>query len=169
MVSIRQILPDEGAAFRAIRFQAIQDSPLAFGSTLVDLQAQPPQYWEDRATSGAAGSENVIFVAADGGPWVGIAAGFIDESAPERRADLVSMWVQPTYRKHGVGQLLVERIIVWATEREARRVVLWVTRRNDAAISLYQRCGFRETGEAQPLPSRPGVVENQMVLDLPRA
>lgn len=164
-VSVRRIRPDEGPAFRAIRLQAMRDSPQAFGSTLTETQARPDAYWEGRARSGAEARENVLFVAEDVDRWVGIVAGFIDDATATRSVALVSLWVHPAYRGQGVGRQLVGQIVAWAREREARRVVLWVTQGNDAATSLYQRCGFRATGNSQPLPSHPDLLEQEMTLD----
>jgi ribosomal protein S18 acetylase RimI-like enzyme len=48
----------------------------------------------------------------------------------------------------------------------ASEVVLWVADHNDAARRLYERLGFRPTGESQPLPSNPARSESRMRLPL---
>ena len=164
-VSVRRIRPDEGPAFRAVRLQALQDSPQAFGSTLAETQARPDTYWEGRARSGAEGHENVLFLAEDGDRWVGVAGGFVNGATAARSVDLVSMWVHPAYRGRGVGRRLVDQVVVWARERGAERVDLWVTRGNGPATLLYEQCGFRATGSTQPLPSHPDLLEQEMTLD----
>jgi GNAT superfamily N-acetyltransferase len=164
--SVRRIRPDEGPAFRAIRLEAIAESPTAFGSTLAEIEGRPAHYWDERARTGAAGDENVLVVADEGGRWVGIAGGFLVESADARTADLVSMWVHPAHRGRQVGRRLVEHVATWARDRRARHLVLWVTEGNDTAITLYARCGFIVTGATQPLPSHPNLREQEMVLDL---
>ena len=61
---------------------------------------------------------------------------------------------------------LVEAISGWAQACGARRLTLWVTARNDPAVALYQRCGFRPTGLTKPLPHTPTHVECEMMRDL---
>jgi GNAT superfamily N-acetyltransferase len=165
-VSIRRTRPDEGPAFRAIRLEAIRESPTAFGSTLAETAARPLEYWQDRVRRGATGSESVLFAAVDGERWIGVVGGFVDDSTDARSVDLVSMWVHPEHRGQGVGRRLVEQVVAWAKERSARRVVLWLTEGNDRAVTLYRRSGFRETGETQPHPSRPDLAERRMVMEL---
>lgn len=164
--SIRRIRPDEGPALRTIRLQAIADSPIAFGSTLAETEGRPAEYWEGRARGAAAGQDNILFVAEDAGTWVGLAGGYVDDERADASPDLISMWVHPAYRGRGIGRRLVEQVVLWAREREAPRVVLWVTEGNDSAAGLYARCGFRDTGGRQPLPSHPGMVEREMELRL---
>jgi ribosomal protein S18 acetylase RimI-like enzyme len=45
-------------------------------------------------------------------------------------------------------------------------VVLWVADHNTAARFLYERVGFRPTGERQPLPSNPALTESLLRLPL---
>jgi hypothetical protein len=42
----------------------------------------------------------------------------------------------------------------------------WLTDTNRAARTLYERCGFKATGERQPLPSDPARSEIEMMLPL---
>lgn len=165
-VLVRRIRSTEGGRFRAIRLRAVADSPGAFGSTLAEIEARPTQYFHDRAAAGAEGEESVLFVAEESGDWIGLVGGFLGESEGERCADLISMWVSPSYRGRGIGRRLVERLVGWARERGARRVILWVTETNAAAIGLYARCGFVPTSATQPLPSDPHLLEREMVLTL---
>ena len=51
-----------------------------------------------------------------------------------------------------IDRKLVDAVVEWAGDDP---VELWVTRGNDPAIALYERCGFSLTDEVQPLPSDP--------------
>jgi ribosomal protein S18 acetylase RimI-like enzyme len=79
---------------------------------------------------------------------------------------LVSMWVDPRYRRRGVARALVDQAVRWAAERQAREVILWVADQNTAARRLYEQLGFRPTGERQPLPSNPARTESLLRLPL---
>jgi ribosomal protein S18 acetylase RimI-like enzyme len=85
------------------------------------------------------------------------------------RMHLVGMWVDPQRRRRGVAQALVEQAVCWAEERQAREVILWVADHNIPARRLYERIGFRPTGERQPLPSNPVLVESLLRLSLNRS
>ena len=50
-------------------------------------------------------------------------------------------------RGHNIGPELVRTVLAWAESHRAGRVGLWVNEANRPAISLYERAGFRRTGE----------------------
>ena len=76
--------------------------------------------------------------------------------------DVVSMWVRPPARGHGVGEALIGATAGWAKARDHAALLLWVTESNTSARKLYERCGFTLTGERQPLPSDPALPEIRM-------
>ena len=86
------------------------------------------------------------------------------ESIEERR--LVAMWVHPEHRGGRIGSCLVTQVEEWARDAGAARLVLWVAEGNNAALHLYLRHGFTQTGISKPLPRNPAISERQMVLRL---
>jgi ribosomal protein S18 acetylase RimI-like enzyme len=76
------------------------------------------------------------------------------------------MWVTPETRGTGVARLLVDAVVMWARERYVRHLGLWVTEGNDPARALYEKSGFSFTGERQPLPSDPALMEARLVREL---
>ncbi|MGH7357861.1 MAG: GNAT family N-acetyltransferase [Candidatus Rokuibacteriota bacterium] len=138
---------------------------MAFGSTLAREDAFADDVWRERATRGAAGEDQVTYVAEDGDRWLGMATGLVD-GQDASRLNLVGMFVEPDARGRGVGAALVDAVVGWARARGAPRVYLWVTTTNQAALALYERRGFRPTGERKPLEHTPSVTELQMVRDL---
>jgi GNAT superfamily N-acetyltransferase len=162
---VRRIRPDEGARLRALRLRALADAPLAFGSTLAREEAFADEVWDERATRGAAGEDQVTYVAEDEGRWVGMAVGLVDSPDASPLA-LVGMFVEPDARGRGVGAALVEAVTEWARGRGAAGLSLWVVATNRSAIALYERCGFRPTGRRQPLDHTPALTEIEMIRDL---
>lgn len=79
------------------------------------------------------------------------------------------MWVAPETRSNGIGAELVESVVGWCRQGGAEQVTLWVVLGNDGARGLYERAGFTETRESQPLPSNPSLIESRMSLRLDRA
>jgi GNAT superfamily N-acetyltransferase len=169
MVSgIRRMRPDEGPRLKDIRLRALSDTPSAFSSTHAEEAARPDSHWVRAAEFRSRGDAAATFIAEVDGRWVGIAAGFRDEDAPDA-VQLVSMWVDPDYRRFGLGRRLVATVTAWARQTGASRVELWVTRGNDPAARLYEEAGFVLTGETQVLPSDPCRDENHMLLSLDSA
>jgi ribosomal protein S18 acetylase RimI-like enzyme len=145
----RQAQVTDWEALRQLRLRALADAPDAFASTLEAEVAFPAEVWRQRARGGPASAN---FIAREGGLDVGLAAVFA-EPDPPGRMHLVSMWVDPRYRRRGVARGLVGQVVRWAADRRAREVILWVADQNSAARRLYEQLGFQPTGERQPLPS----------------
>ena len=79
-----------------------------------------------------------------------MASGVIDDEDPSL-AHLYAMWVAPEARRSGAGAALVDAVVAWAAAHGALRVRTEVTVGNDGAARLYERTGFRATGEREPL------------------
>jgi ribosomal protein S18 acetylase RimI-like enzyme len=45
--------------------------------------------------------------------------------------------------------------MAWARAREMSGLGLWAPAYSAAAVALYRRAGFRETGTRRPLPTKP--------------
>jgi ribosomal protein S18 acetylase RimI-like enzyme len=161
-VEIRQARATDWELLRELRLRALADAPDAFASTLDKEVAFPQEVWRQWAEGGPTSAN---FLAHRGGAGIGMAAIFADPSAP-RRMHLVAMWVDPSHRRRGVARALIDRAVRWADQRQACEVVLWVADHNRAAWTLYERIGFRPTGERQPLPSNPTLTESLLRLPL---
>ena len=161
-VEARRTRAADWEALRQLRLRALADAPDAFASTLDAEVAFPAEAWRQRAEGGPA---SATFIARQDGADVGL-AGVFAEPDPPGRMHLISMWVDPRHRRQGVARALVDLVVGWAAERQASEVVLWVADQNDAARRLYERLGFRPTGERQPLPSNPARGESRMRLPL---
>jgi len=168
VVVVRRVTPADGALLRDVRLRALQDTPSAFASTYAAEATLTAAEWDERAAGGARGTERFTAVAFDGEECVGLVGGFRnDEDGHHADIDLVSMWVAPEHRGSGVADALVDAVLAWARdEAKADVVELWVTRGNDRAQRFYERCGFVETGDVQPLPSDPCKDEVRMVFGL---
>ena len=159
MITIRRAGPDDWQRLRDIRLTALTEAPSAFGSTL----ARENQF--DESTWRARLSATAYHFALDDDVAVGLAAGHTERDGA---IELVSMWVDPSQRGRGVGELLVRAVMSWATTIGADSIGLWVTASNGSARRLYERCGFRLTGESQSLPSNPSLAEQRLIADLRR-
>ncbi|MEU8587563.1 GNAT family N-acetyltransferase [Streptomyces sp. NPDC048664] len=160
MIELRSLSPDEWPVWRELRLAALAEAPYAFGSTLAEWQGENDREERWRARLAIPGSYNVVAVGA-GGRALGMASGVPDERPGA--AEVISMWVGPEARGHGVGDLLVGEIARWAAaDGNATSLRLSVMPDNRAAIALYERHGFRDTGEPGDL--LPDGVRRELVM-----
>lgn len=136
-------------AWRALRLRALADSPDAFGETLAQAQAHDDAAWQAFVAPGP--DRERLLAVLDGEP-VGMCVIVLADD--RRKANLFAMWVTPEARARGTGTRLVEAALRWARSLAALEVTLRVSDTQPAARRLYERCGFRDTGEHSPL--RPG-------------
>ena len=60
---------------------------------------------------------------------------------------LQNVIVHPEFRGKGLGEKLCRAVIGKAREQGARYVYLQVVQTNEAAMNLYRKLGFRDSGE----------------------
>jgi ribosomal-protein-alanine N-acetyltransferase len=60
--------------------------------------------------------------------------------------EVANFAVSPAYRRKGIGERIMERILVEARERGCKSIILSVRESNLAAIKLYTKFGFIEVG-----------------------
>ncbi len=141
---MRVLTPDDWPLWRDLRLAALAEAPDAFGSSLADWTDAPEQRWRDRLA--LPGSHNLAAIL-DCRP-AGMASGLPGQDGV---AELISMWVAPHARGHGVGDALVAAVVAWAAANGAAAVELNVVETNAAATALYERHGFAVTGAQDEL------------------
>lgn len=160
MPLLEQITAANALAFKATRLQALQDAPLAFGSTYASESQLSDEDWLRRAKDWSS-ERSVGYLALEKGISCGLAACFLNERDPGK-AQLISMWVAPARRREGVGQALIGAIQTWAKGKGADALRLTVTCNNRAALRLYEKLGFTLTGNTEPYPNDPTLIELEM-------
>jgi GNAT superfamily N-acetyltransferase len=161
MVLVRPTTIADWQMLREIRLQGLKDAPDAFSSTYAGESAFEDSVWHRRAARDGSFIAFIPQVAASG--VAGLAGGYQEVPGV---VELVSMFVRPQARGHGVGEALIDAVIGWARQKNATSVHLWVTEANKPALRLYERCGFTPTDERQPLPSNPALYEIAMARPL---
>jgi len=135
---------------RDLRLRMLEDAPDAFTITVEAERHKPVWWWRDRLQSTCADPRRLALVAEVGGEPVGSVLGVVDP-AERALAHLYALWVARDARRTGVATALIDAICSWARERGASTIDLSVTVGNDGAMALYERCGFVDTGEREPL------------------
>ncbi len=61
----------------------------------------------------------------------------------DEEAYLTNLMVPPPLRRCGIGGELLQKVMMWAREKSATRLLLDVAANNAPAVRLYERFGFR--------------------------
>jgi GNAT superfamily N-acetyltransferase len=141
---------DEWARLRDLRLRSLAEVPEAYATTLAQAERLTDDEWKERASPAAA--RVCLVEEAHDGELVGMCGGELDPDEPAV-AWLAAMFVEPRRRRAGVGRRLLEAFELWAREHGAAKVKLEVNPALDPAVSLYERCGYRRTGNVRPHPS----------------
>ncbi|MHB1286290.1 MAG: ribosomal protein S18-alanine N-acetyltransferase [Leptospirales bacterium] len=72
--------------------------------------------------------------------------GFMGAWFIEDEAELHNIYLAPTFRRKGLGNLFLQRFLLYARGEGARKVYLEVRRSNSAARFLYEQLEFQVTG-----------------------
>jgi len=152
----RAVIGDE-PVLRALRLQALTDSPRAFSSTYEREFARTTEDWRRWLAPG------VTFLLEAGGGPRGLVAGSRDPH-DFSVVHLMAMWVHPDLRGRGAAHALVLSVRTWAAEVGATQVRLNVVESNGRARRCYERAGFRATGH-QGVVEKTGEVEIEMICD----
>ncbi len=131
---------DDWERLRLVRLAALLDAPEAFGTRHEDVLTWPEATWREQIRRLAT------FVAAEDDRDVGMVRG-IRHADLDDATYLISMWVDPSARRKGVGSALIGEIGVWTLGIGRRRVFLDVRTQNVGAARLYRANGFAPTGE----------------------
>lgn len=147
-ISIRPVRADEWRRWREVRLRMLRDDADFFSTRYEDMVREPESTWRDWVAEAAAGADKTLFVAEEDGRWLGVVGGFARVDPQE--VQLISMWVDPAARGRGIAQRLIRAVAGWALGRGSSRVVLFVQEANAPAQALYERAGFRATGDRAP-------------------
>ncbi len=152
-LQIQRLVPDDVEQYRALMLEAYDRHPQAFTSSVREREKLPLAWWAARLD----GELDILLGAFCQGRLQGIVGLAFDLREKARhKATLFGLYVTAGQRNGGLGQRLVQSLLAEAGEYEGLRLVqLTVTAGNDAALSLYQRCGFVQYG-LEPLAVRVG-------------
>ncbi len=147
---VRATTAEDADDYRALRLEALADSPDAYGTTLAEACAYDPERWVTLAASGAT------VLAWRGRRPVGMVTGGVNDAHPGTRW-LYGMYVTPEERGGAVGEALVEAILERTRTLGAPALYLQVTGAMGRARAFYARLGFEPTGERTAMRRDPSL------------
>ena len=161
-VELRRVVPDDWPALRALRIEALQDTPIAYCEAYGDAVRETDDGWRARTARGAEGGDSFQVLALVRDLPVATSVGFLDGGD----AVLAAVYVTPACRGRGLLDAMVEQVAAWARERSCPRLRLLVHETNGPAQRAYERLGFRVTGHREPYPLDPSTDEVELALPL---
>jgi ribosomal-protein-alanine N-acetyltransferase len=100
--------------------------------------------------------------------WVadegGVLQGFILCQLAGDEAEILTFCVSPAARRKGAGRRLLDAALAAAKKKGIRRVFLEVAADNQAALTLYEKTGFRLNGKRAGYYARDGKAVDAMML-----
>lgn len=146
-IEFRKLRPGDESACRAFRIHALTRYPASFTSTSAEAEACSLDWYAKRiAKPGDPG--HFLIGAFDGERLIGTVGLASEERASERhKATLYGMAMHEAYSGRGIGRQLLRELIKEARAiHRLKQIVLSVTEGNNAAVNLYQSCGFETYG-----------------------
>lgn len=144
-IEIVQLTPDDWQAYRAIRLEALQTEPQAFGSTHATNLQHPESFWRGRLEESAAGEKSWLLFARRGDQLVGMIGAYASDDPAV--VNIISMYVQPAHRRQGISKQLMNALLDMLRQHgQFERARLTVNPHQTAALKLYESVGFVMVG-----------------------
>ena len=139
---IRSLELKDWPQFKLLRLEALRQHPEAFGASLEEESKLTDEMFRE----GYSKSEIFGAFSEDNATLVGCAGFFIYPSLKmQHRGCLFSMYTKEDYRKQGIADALIKKVIEHAKKRVIQ-LHLTVVTTNIAAICMYEKNGFRIYG-----------------------
>ncbi len=144
MILFRILEEDDFDQWNAVRTEALDLAPFAFGRSNEDELPTRDKLWEnnidrdDRFIVGAFDKEELVAI-----------AGFYRHEPIKtfHKGTVWSVFVKPDFQGKGLGQKLMEETLRLAWEMDGLETILiGVSSNNPTAINLYKNLGFKDYG-----------------------
>lgn len=138
--TIRRLMADDAAPFKAIRLEALRINPEVMGSTF-ELENGLDLSW----FAGRLENAHVLGAFRDG--ELAGTAGFVVQQGPKmaHKGRMFGMYVRPGSRNLGLARLLLNALLNVAC-KQVELIQLSVVSDNEAARRLYESAGFVQFG-----------------------
>ena len=161
-VEVRRAGVEDWSRLKALRLEALADTPIGFLETLEQAQQHDDRLWRERAARGAEGGESFQVLALDGDRPVATCVSFVRDGT----AWLGAVYVSAAARGDGLLARMVQPCADWARGQGRSALLLEVHEDNLRARRAYEKLGFAPTGATRPYPLDPSRQELEMALPL---
>jgi RimJ/RimL family protein N-acetyltransferase len=144
-ISLRALTPDDWRAFRAVRLQALQESPGVYLTSYETAVKLSEAEWKETLD----GNRKCVFGLFASNELIGIAAIFTWRDDPTGSTGILAMdYVDARYRGRGLARLLYQGRLTWATQQEhLTRLVISHRKGNEASRRAMLSFGFEYQGK----------------------
>ena len=164
---VRRLRTQEWRDWKALRLEALADTPIGFLEVLAQAQRKSDEQWRERVLAVSEGDEQALYLAWDGARPIGCAGGWRRDGGPS--VVVFAVYVSPAARGGDVLDRLLEAVATWAGALPGvTELRLEVHEDNARARAAYRKRGFTETGGTAPYPPDPTRVELEMSRPLSR-
>lgn len=148
-IVVRSLAEDDWQVLRAVRLDALRESPDAF------LSHHDTESQHDEAFWRAWTREARLFLAERDGDAVGmVGLGVVEGDS--RTGEILGLWVAPRERRGQVAIDLLRAAVGQAVAEGRQRLYFWVGSDNGPAVGFASTAGFRPTSERRPAHPTPG-------------
>lgn len=143
-MAIELLEPANAKAYRQLMLEAYAQHPVAFVSSITQREKLPLSWWEAKLDD----ELSALFGAFVDSRLVGIVGlAFEPWEDARHKTTLFGLYVSQAFRGQGLGEHLVQAVVSLAEQEPETKVIeLTVSANSDAALALYQRCGFAQSG-----------------------
>ena len=143
-MAIELLEPANAKAYRHLMLEAYAQHPEAFVSSITQREKLPLSWWEAKLDD----ELSALFGAFVDSRLVGIVGlAFEPWEDARHKTTLFGLYVSQAFRGQGLGEHLVQAVVSLAEQEPETKVIeLTVSANSDAALALYQRCGFAQSG-----------------------
>jgi GNAT superfamily N-acetyltransferase len=156
---VRPGLARDAPALRAIRLEALTDTPDAYGETYAKCVAWSEETWALKA------AQWNFYLAESDGRVVGMARGESHDARNDIRF-LFAMYVSTSARGTEAARLLVDTVSAWAKAQRVDALYLYVSNAVPRARAFYAKAGFIATGSSLSMDRDESLVCEEMRRDL---
>lgn len=155
VVSVRRLGPDDAEAYRALRLEALQRHPEAFGSSYEEEEPRLIERWQENLAA-----DDVVTL----GAYLERDLAAIGTLVPSpnaksaHKASIYSIYTRWDCRGRGLCTRIMLQLLEEGRRRNRTAFRLFVAEPNVAARRLYERLGFRAYGlepDATRIDGRP--------------
>ena len=149
-IRYRQLIPADYDEYRNVRLDCLKKYPANFGTTYQEELNSKSLKLKDAIKN--AGKSKFVFGAFNSDQKLIGICGFLAETRlkTQHRGEIVQMFVDPFYKRKGIGQTLLQLSISKAFEKEEiEQIILSAVASNENAIKLYKKLGFAEYGKLE--------------------
>ncbi len=137
---IRQLTSEDWLLWKAIRLEALEKVPEAFGSSFEEEISRSDESWQDSLKN------SDVFGVFQGGELVGTAGIFYHQQVKlQHKAGLFGVYIKSRCRGLGLANKLIAKVIEHA-DTKVLQLYCAVVVGNTSALQLYQHHGFVQIG-----------------------